>query len=586
MLMYRQTSTSPTFWFLLLLLITFLTWGCGSQRTETASRVRLAYFPNVTHASAIVGVADGTFQREVDKESEVDKVGKTQLTPLIFSAGPRAMEALLAREVDVAFLGSSPAINGFVKSKGAVRVVSGAASGGAVLVARADSGILRPEDIAGRRIATPQQGGTQDVAARYYVKEVLHRRLKEEGGDTAIIATEPPEIVALFARKELDAAWVAEPWGTRLIQEQGARLLLDERDIWPQKRFATTVIVARTEFLAAYPKIVEAIVNANKQVGERLQTQRDASIPLLQSEIKRLTKRDMAPSILHDSLARVDFTSDPMRDNLAAQAERSFALGFLKSKPDLDGLVVSPLSVNLTNSNGTKLARDNQNVLLPTPLQIGQFLLDALKDGTLLPAIGVSLARGGLGFLFSMVVGTALGLLLARIDWLDRTLGKVVTAIQSLPSVCWFPLALLWFGLSEWSVFFVVALGSVFAVALSVRAGIRSLSPLFARVGTVLGAQGMTLWTQVLLPASLPAFLSGARQGWAFAWRSLMAAELLSQSLRAGVGHLLNTGRDLNDMPMVAGMILVILVLGLLIDLALFGPAERFVKRRWGVSGA
>jgi aliphatic sulfonates family ABC transporter substrate-binding protein len=565
----------PVFLFLLALIVMLL--GCTRQREETGTRVRLAYFPNVTHASAIVGVADGTFQRELDR------VGTTHLEPIIFSAGPRAMEALLAKEVDVAFLGSSPAINGFVKSKGAVRIVSGAASGGAVLVARADSGILRPEDIAGKRIATPQQGGTQDVAARYYVKEVLHRRLKEEGGDTAIVATEPPEIVALFARKELDAAWVAEPWGTRLIQEQGARLLLDERDLWPERRFATTVIVARTEFLDAHPKIVESLVLANKVVGQRLQEQRQVAIPLLQSEIKRLTKRNIATSVLTDSLARVDFTSDPMQQNLAAQAEHSFSLGFLKTKPDLTGLVVSSLEAE---GNTVKLARDNQNALLPTPLQITQFLTEALREGTLLPAIGVSLARGGLGFLFSMVVGTVLGLLLARIDWLDRTLGKVVTAIQSLPSVCWFPLALLWFGLSEWSVFFVVALGSVFAVALSVRAGIRSLSPLFARVGTVLGARGMTLWTQVLLPASLPAFLSGARQGWAFAWRSLMAAELLSQSLRAGVGHLLNTGRDLNDMPMVAGMILVILLLGLLIDLALFGPAERLIKRRWGVSGA
>ncbi len=179
-----------------------------------------------------------------------------------------------------------------------------------------------------------------------------------------------------------------------------------------------------------------------------------------------------------------------------------------------------------------------------------------------------------------------LGILLTRFRLLDETIGTVVTGLQSLPSICWFPMALLWFGLNENAVQFVVVMGSIFAVTVSVRSGIRSLPPIIGRAARTLGARGWRTWWHVFLPASLPAFLSGTRQGWAFAWRSLMSAELLSQSLRAGVGHLLNTGRDLNDMAMVLGMILVILVLGLVVDRLLFLPVERLVSRRWGVEGA
>ncbi len=224
--------------------------------------------------------------------------------------------------------------------------------------------------------------------------------------------------------------------------------------------------------------------------------------------------------------------------------------------------------------------------LLPPPQDVWLFLQTALQDGTLLPAIGTSALRGAVGYGIALLFGTIIGLLLARVKWLDETLGSTVIGLQSLPSICWFPLALIWFGLNERAVQFVVIMGSLFAVILAVRSGIRSLSPLTLRAARTLGATGVKLWVYVLLPAILPAFLSGMRQGWAFAWRSLMSAELLSQSLKAGVGHLLNTGRDLNDMPMVLGMIGVILLFGLAVDRILFAPLERLVARRWGTEGA
>jgi NitT/TauT family transport system permease protein len=224
--------------------------------------------------------------------------------------------------------------------------------------------------------------------------------------------------------------------------------------------------------------------------------------------------------------------------------------------------------------------------LLPSPIDVLAFLRDSLQEGTLLPAIGTSMVRVGSGYGISLVIGTLLGLALARVRVLDETLGSTVVGLQSLPSICWFPLALLWFGLNEKAVQFVVVMGALFAVTLAVRAGVRSLPPLTLKAGRMLGATGARLWFHVLLPAILPAFLSGMRQGWAFAWRSLMAAELLSQSLKLGVGHLLSTGRDLNDMSMVLGMIGVILALGLAVDRVLFYPLERVVSRRWGVEGA
>jgi NitT/TauT family transport system permease protein len=224
--------------------------------------------------------------------------------------------------------------------------------------------------------------------------------------------------------------------------------------------------------------------------------------------------------------------------------------------------------------------------LLPSPGDVGAFLLVALKDGSLLSALLTSLARVGLGYLISLSLGTALGLLLARSKLADATLGSAVTGLQSLPSICWFPLALLWFGLTEKSVLFVVVMGALFAITLAVRSGVRGLPPLWLKAAQMLGATGPTLWRRVLLPAILPAFLAGMRQGWAFAWRSLMAAELLSQSLKIGVGHLLSTGRDLNDMPMVLGMVSVILFLGVAVDVVVFAPLERLIARRWGVEGA
>jgi NitT/TauT family transport system substrate-binding protein len=317
--------------------------GCGQNEGGSGTtagkggasgpvEVRLAYFPNITHAPAIVGVADGTFQKAVE--------GSATVKPLVFLNGPKEMEALLAREVDIAYVGVSPAINAFLKSEGALKVVSGAASGGAVLVARDGAGIAKMEDLAGKRIGTPQKGGTQDIAARFYITQTLGQKLSEQGGTTQIVAADSPELATLFQQNQLDAAWMQEPWGARLIKEQNAKLILDERDAWPNKAYATTVVVARTAFLQEHPDLVKKLVAAHVDLCKRVDTDKAKAAVTVGDEIKRLTKRALAPEVITASLGRIDFTYEPYADTLKTQADRAFALGFLgRKQPDLSGLL-------------------------------------------------------------------------------------------------------------------------------------------------------------------------------------------------------------------------------------------------------
>lgn len=221
-----------------------------------------------------------------------------------------------------------------------------------------------------------------------------------------------------------------------------------------------------------------------------------------------------------------------------------------------------------------------------SPAAVGERLRASVADGSLPAAIVISARRITLGYGFSLIAGILLGLLLARSRAADETVGSLVNGMQSLPSICWLPPALLWFGPGDAAVFFVIVMGAVWAIAQAVRSGIKSLPPQFARAGHMLGARGIRLWTHVLLPASLPTMLTGMRLGWAFAWRALMAGELIAPTLAPGIGRLLSAGRDAKDTAQMLAMLLVILAFGLLVDRLLFAPLERLVSRRWGVAGA
>ena len=225
-------------------------------------------------------------------------------------------------------------------------------------------------------------------------------------------------------------------------------------------------------------------------------------------------------------------------------------------------------------------------VLVPSPLIVGEYLWSAALDGTLASSAWVTLKRLLLGYVFGIALGLPLGLLTARFKVCQDTIGLLALGLQTLPSVCWVPLALLWFGQTEAAMFFVVVMGTLWSVVIATDNGVRTIPPIYARAARTMGSKGLHTWIRVMLPAALPFVVSGMKQGWAFAWRSLMAAEIYVTILTGfGLGHLLHYGRELHAMEQVIGVMLIIVVIGLLADKVMFSPWERFLHRRWGTQG-
>lgn len=218
--------------------------------------------------------------------------------------------------------------------------------------------------------------------------------------------------------------------------------------------------------------------------------------------------------------------------------------------------------------------------VMPGPLQVGEALLAGLRSGLFVRGTIASLLRLLTGYGISLAIGVVVGTLLVRHRALQDTVGALLVGLQALPSVCWLPLAILWFGLNERAIVFVVIMGSLFSIALGVQAGVANTPPIFVKAARNLGAGGLRLYTHVVIPAALPTILAGLKQGWAFAWRSLMAAELLYFSL--SLGNLLQAGRDLNDVAQVMAVMVLIILVGVSFNQALFAPIERRIAERWG----
>ena len=224
-------------------------------------------------------------------------------------------------------------------------------------------------------------------------------------------------------------------------------------------------------------------------------------------------------------------------------------------------------------------------LLFPSPLSVFEYLRAAAQDGTLWEATLVTVRRLLIGYMLGILVGLPLGLLTASFRWCHDTIGILALGLQTLPSVCWVPLALLWFGQTEAAMLFVVVMGTLWSLIIATDNGVRTIPPIYSRAARSMGSTGLHTWTHVVLPAALPFLLSGMKQGWAFAWRSLMAAEIFVTILTGfGLGHLLHYGRELNAMDQVIGVMLVIVVIGLAVDKTLFAPIEQFLHRRWGTA--
>lgn len=225
-----------------------------------------------------------------------------------------------------------------------------------------------------------------------------------------------------------------------------------------------------------------------------------------------------------------------------------------------------------------------ETYLFPSPLEVAQRLARGFASGVYLKGSGVTLLRMLEGYLISAAAGVALGVAIRCIPALDQTLGALIVGLQALPSVCWLPIALLWFGLSQTAILFVVVMGALLSITVATEQGIRNVPPIFVRAARTMGARGLTLYVRVILPAALPSIITGMKLGWAFAWRSLMAAELLYVS--GGLGQLLMMGREFHDIAEMVAVMVVIVLIGLASDRLVFATLERKVRERFGYDRA
>jgi NitT/TauT family transport system substrate-binding protein len=300
-------------------------------QTNEQKTLRIGYFLNINHAQAVIGLGKGDFQRALGNNIEV----KTQ----IFNAGPSAMEALFANQIDVTYIGPGPTINGYARSGGEVlRIISGSTSGGAVFVVRNDSGINSPQDLAKKKFATPELGNTQDIALRNYLLD-NGLNTKEKGGNVEVLTVKNPDIVTLFLTKQIDGAWVPEPWGETLVKEGGGKILVDERDLWPPEgKFVTVNMIVRADYLENNPDVIKKLLEAHIDETNWINSNKTAAIEPFNVELEKLTGKTLTEDILNASLSRIEFTYDPIRLSLFQDANDAYKMGFLPEQPNLSGI--------------------------------------------------------------------------------------------------------------------------------------------------------------------------------------------------------------------------------------------------------
>ncbi len=304
--------------------------GQPEATDKGVSQVRLGYFANLTHAQAVLGVASGEFAGEL---------APAKLETRIFNAGPSLIEAVFAGEVDIGYIGPGPAINGFEKSRGkGLRIIAGVAANGVAIVARKDADIRTLADLKNKRIATPQLGNTQDISARHYLLKTLGQT-----GTENVLPIPNAEQAGMMERGQIDAAWAPEPWGARLIVETGARLIGEEKDLWPHQEFTLAVIITTPEFLQKHRDVVRKMLTVHARWTERLTQQREEVLPKLGAALNELTGKKLPPGVFEQALTRTKFTNEPMEETLKLFAQWAYDVGFAKQPVDLTGLVDTSL---------------------------------------------------------------------------------------------------------------------------------------------------------------------------------------------------------------------------------------------------
>ncbi|HEY7484437.1 MAG TPA: ABC transporter substrate-binding protein [Streptosporangiaceae bacterium] len=312
----------------------------GGSDSGKPTQVKLGFFPNVTHATALVGVEKGIFTKYLG----------TAPKTAAFNAGPAAVEALFAKGIDATFVGPNPAINAWSQSHGqAIKIISGAASGGASLVVKPS--IRSVADLKGKEIATPQLGNTQDVAARYYLKQQGLTANKDGSGDVKIVPQENSQTVDTFEQGTIDGAWVPEPFASRLVIEGKGRRLIDEKNLWPGGTFVTTHLIVRTDFAKDHPDLVKKLVQATVESTDYINDNPAEAKSAVNSELQKLTGKPLQSDVIDAAFKEITYTTDPVTSSLIEGAEHAEQVGLLKPV-DLNGIYdLGPLN-EVLEANG------------------------------------------------------------------------------------------------------------------------------------------------------------------------------------------------------------------------------------------
>ena len=286
-----------------------------------ATKVRVGFFANVTHSPALVGQELGFFSKYLTKDN-------TTVEFVAFNAGPAAIEAMKAGAIDVAYIGANPAINGYSSTKGALlRIIAGSTSGGAELVVKPTINSFK--DLVGKKVASPQLGNTQDVALRSWLKSNGISTTITGGGDVTVIPTENSQSLALFQRGDIDGAWLPEPWSTRLVLEAGAKVLVDEKSLWPKGQFVTTHIIANTAFLNKYPGTIKLIINAHLDSLNYITKSPVEAQDAVQKQIEKWTGKRLSDAVMTRAWKNLKFTYDPIASSLEKSADDAVEVGVL-----------------------------------------------------------------------------------------------------------------------------------------------------------------------------------------------------------------------------------------------------------------
>ena len=294
--------------------------------------LRIGYFPNLNHAQAVIGLQQGGDFQKILSANANDTNKDVSIEPFVFSAGPSAIEALFGGQIDVAYVGPNPAINGYLASDGqGLRIISGATSGGASFVVRNDSGINSVKDLGGKKYASPQLGNTQDVALRKFLSDNGFKTI-QQGGNVTVVPVAPADILTLMLKKDIDGAWVPEPWATRLVKEANGKIFVDERELWPPDgKFVTANIIARTDYLNENPDIIERLLQAHVNETIWINENKDQSIIAFNEALRKITGKTIPEDEIRDAMTRLEFTYDPIKESLFKMADNAYKLGYLEN---------------------------------------------------------------------------------------------------------------------------------------------------------------------------------------------------------------------------------------------------------------